>query len=101
MIEYRMDAREPRKKVKESNPDSKKPTPTGRSIPRSGDVLVSRRTARADAYAISVIPAQGRIVAMRYPEAIDRVRELALRLRVDGWYTCDHTHFACIARYRL
>jgi hypothetical protein len=19
---------------------------------------------------------------------------------VDGWYTCDHTHFVCVARHR-
>jgi hypothetical protein len=71
-----------------------------RPAPQSGDVLVSRPTARADLYAISVLPSEAHIVAARYQEAMDRVDELARGLAVDGWYTCDHTHFAQIARYR-
>ena len=71
-----------------------------RPAPQSGDVLVSRPTARADVYAISVIPSKARIVAARYQDAMEQVDELARRLAVDGWYTCDHTHFARIARHR-
>jgi hypothetical protein len=69
-------------------------------LPKSGDVLVSRPTARADAYAISVIPTQGYIVAVRYEDAVEIGRELARGLVVDGWYTCDHTHSVRIARHR-
>ena len=68
--------------------------------PTSGDVLVSRPTARADVYAISVIPSEARIVAARYQDAMEKVDELARGLAVDGWYTCDHIHFARIARHR-
>ena len=68
--------------------------------PKSGDVLVSRPTARADVYAISVIPSEARIVAARYQDAMQKVDELARGLAVDGWYTCDHTHFARITRHR-
>ena len=71
-----------------------------RPAPTSGDVLVSRPTARADVYAISVIPSEARIVAARYQDAIEKVDELARRLAVDGWFTWDHTHFARIARHR-
>ena len=71
-----------------------------RPAPKSGDVLVSRPTARADVYAISVIPSKARIVAARYQDAMNKVDELARGLAVDGWYTCDHTHFAQIARHR-
>ena len=71
-----------------------------RPAPKSGDVLVSRPTARADVYAISVIPSKARIVAARYQDAMEKVDELARGLAVDGWYTCDHTHFARIARHR-
>ena len=71
-----------------------------RPAPRSGDVLVSRPTARADVYAISVIPSEARIVAARYQDAIEKVDRLARGLAVDGWYTCDHIHFARIARHR-
>jgi hypothetical protein len=71
-----------------------------RPAPRAGDVLVSRPTARADAYAISVIPSRTHIVAARYQDAMEKVDELARGLGVDGWYTCDHIHFARIARHR-
>lgn len=71
------------------------------SGPVSGDVLVSERTARADVYAISVVPAPAAIVARSYLEAIETARELARRRGVDGWYTCDQTHYARIARHRV
>ena len=68
-----------------------------RPAPRRGDVLASGRSARADIHEISVIPDEPHIIVARYPEAIERVRKLARRLRVDGWYTADHTHYARIA----
>jgi hypothetical protein len=70
------------------------------TVPKSGDVLVSRPTARADAYAISVIPTHAHIIAVRYEDAVEIGRELARGLVVDGWYTCDHTHSVRIARHR-
>ena len=71
-----------------------------RSAPQAGDILASERTARADVFAISIMPAEGDVTVTRYSAAIDRVRELARTRRVDGWYTCDHTHFARVASYR-
>jgi hypothetical protein len=71
-----------------------------RPVPSPGDILASERTARADIYAISVVPAPAHTVAGRYPEAIEKVRELARQLGVDGWYTGDQTHYAQVARYR-
>lgn len=71
-----------------------------RPTPRAGDVLASGRTARADIHAISIVPTEPRTIVARYPEAIARVRELARVLRVDGWYTGDHTHYARVATYR-
>ena len=71
-----------------------------RSAPNDGDVLASRRTARADFYTISIVPDTAHIRAGRYSEAISKVQELAERLEVDGWFTCDHTHFACVATHR-
>jgi hypothetical protein len=71
------------------------------SGPISGDVLASRPTARADLYWISIVPTVAHMTAGRYPEAIDAVRELARQRRVDGWFTCNHTHYARIAHYRL
>ena len=71
-----------------------------RSAPNDGDVLASRRTARADFYTISIVPDTGHIRAGRYSEAIGKVQELAERLGVDGWFTCDHTHFARVAMHR-
>ena len=69
-------------------------------VPKQGDLLVSRCTARADVYAISVVPAEARLTTGRFEEAINTVGELARRRAVDRWYTCDYTHFVPIARYR-
>ena len=74
--------------------------PSQRAYPRVGDVLASQPTARADVYAISVVPTEAKIVARRYDDAMKRVRELARALAVDGWYTCDHTHFLRVASHR-
>ena len=79
----------------------KAPRPDGRPLaPQCGDILVSERTARADVFAISIVPMDGDITVTRYSAAIERVRELARARRVDGWYTCDHTHYARVASYR-
>jgi len=74
--------------------------PNRRSAPRPGDVLASERTARADVYEISVVPAVAQVVVQRYPEAITKVRELSRQRGVDGWYTADQTHYAQVATYR-
>jgi hypothetical protein len=74
--------------------------PRPRSAPKPGDVLASRRSARADVFAISVVPSGTHVVAGRYQAAMDTVRELARELAVDGWYTADHTHWVRVARYR-
>ena len=97
--ETRTGVREPRIAVEAQSPVTVSPMPR-RPAPKSGDVLVSRPTARADVYAISVIPSAARIVAARYQDAMEKVDELARVLAVDGWYTCDHTHFARVARHR-
>ena len=95
-----MDARDTHVAVR-GNSSGKAPRMSSeRAFPKSGDVVVSRPTARADVYAFSVVPEEAKIVAIRYEEALQRVRELAKILAVDGWYTCDHTHFARIARHR-
>lgn len=71
-----------------------------RATPQAGDVLASRSTARADLYAISVVPDAARVTAKRYAEAIETVRELARDRGVDGWFTCNHTHYARVATHR-
>ena len=70
------------------------------SVPEPGDVLASRPTARADLYLISIVPEAARRTARRYQDAVDVVRELARKRRVDGWFTCNHTHYAPIAHHR-
>lgn len=69
--------------------------------PKPGDVVVSERSARADLYQISVIPDGSDEVARHYSEAIERGGQLARRLKVDAWYTCDQTHYVPVARYRF
>ena len=76
------------------------PGPDRRSCPVAGDVLTSERSARADVYEISIVPADGRVVVSRYADAIKTVCALAQKLRVDGWFTSDQTHYARVASYR-
>ena len=71
-----------------------------RSAPKDGDVLVSKRTARADLYTISIVPGAGNTRVRHHSEAIEKVQELSAQLGVDGWFTCNHTHFACVAMHR-
>jgi hypothetical protein len=71
-----------------------------RSVPQTGDVLASARTARADVYTISIVPASAHFSVTRHAEALEKVRELARELDVDGWFTCNHTHYARVASFR-
>jgi hypothetical protein len=71
-----------------------------RSVPQTGDVLASARTARADVYTISIVPAAAHLSVTRHAEALEKVRELARGLDVDGWFTCNHTHYARVASFR-
>ena len=86
--------------VREENSKKASGMPSRRPLPQAGDVLASRPTARADIYQISVVPIKADPVATRYDDAMERVSELARVRAVDGWYTCDHTHFARIASHR-
>ena len=95
-----MSAREPDVAVRGENSKKASGTPSRGRFPQPGDVLASRPTARADIYEISVVPTRADLVAMRYDDAMERVRQLATVLSVDGWYTPDHTHFARIASHR-
>jgi len=67
---------------------------------KAGDVLVSRPTARADLYEISVVPSLAHLSNVRYEDGWETGRQLARRLAVDSWFTADHTHFLPIAAYR-
>jgi hypothetical protein len=69
-------------------------------VPQPGDVVASRTTARSDDCAIRILPDAAYAVTARYAEAIATVRQRASLLRVDGWYTADHTHFVQVARCR-
>jgi hypothetical protein len=74
--------------------------PYVRSVPQTGDVLASARSARADVYTISILPAAAHLTATRHAEALEKVRELARGLDVDGWFTCNHIHYARVASFR-
>jgi hypothetical protein len=74
--------------------------PASRLCPQAGDVLASARTARADVYTIAIVPAAAHMRVARHAEAIEKVRELARGLRVDGWFTCNHTNYARVATFR-
>jgi hypothetical protein len=75
--------------------------PAGQPRLAAGDVLVSRRTARADVYETSVVPAAPRITDTSYENGMHSGRELARTLVVDAWFTCDHIHVVRIAHHRM
>ncbi len=82
-------------------PPPKAPRPNlRRNAPQAGDIIASERSARADIFSIDIIPDHSEVIVARHSEALARARELARARRVDGWYTCDHTHYARIASYR-
>jgi len=95
-----MSASEHNTAVKGQTPQMASTKPSQRSTPTTGDVLISRSTARADVFAISLVPTESHVVATRYRDAMLKGSELARGLAVDGWYTCDHTHFVRIAKHR-
>ena len=86
--------------VEEHQPETTASKPYVRSVPQTGDVLASARSARADVYTISIVPAAAHLSATRHAEALETVRELANGLDVDGWFTCNHTHYARVASFR-
>jgi hypothetical protein len=75
--------------------------PAGGARPKSGDVLVSKPTARADLYETSVIPAAAHITNVSYEDGENSGRQLARELAVDAWFTCDHTHVVRVAHHRM
>src|SRR5687768_3139010 len=76
------------------------PPSARRAAPQAGDILVSKRRARADVFTVSIVPTGSDVSVTRYAAAIERVQALARTRRVDGWYTCDHTHYVRVASYR-
>jgi hypothetical protein len=67
--------------------------PATPSRPTVGDVVASRPTARADLFAIAIVPDRGELVPACYDRALI-ARTSARERAVDGWYTCDHAHYA-------
>ena len=62
-----------------------KPPPGPRRLaPQAGDILASERSARADFYAVSIVPTGSEVTVRRYSAAIERVEALARTRRVDG-----------------
>ena len=86
--------------LREPPPTDRPLTPALPPVPQAGDVLASKRSARADVFTIRIVSGADHERIKRYQEAIDRVLELARELQVDGWYTCNHTHYARVASFR-
>ena len=72
--------------LEEQHPEATGSKRIVRSGPQVGDVLASARTARADVYTISIVPAAAHLGATRYAEAVEKVRELAHGLKADGGF---------------
>ena len=68
-------------------------------IPQTGDVLVSKSSARVE-HDVSIVPAEPVLVCPTHDTAVEKARELARDRRVDAWLTEDHVHFLKLATYR-
>lgn len=86
--------------LREPPPTDRLLTRALRPVPQAGDVLASKRSARADVFTIRIVSGADDERVKCYKEAIDRVLELARELQVDGWYTCNQTHYARVADFR-
>lgn len=71
---------------------------TCRPGPTSGDILVSKATARSDSYTISVVPNSSELSADHYDEAVKLARTFANARGVDEWFTVDHRHFVRLGK---
>jgi len=67
--------------------------------PRTGDVLVSNRTATLE-HDLSIVPGRPDLVCPNHDSAVALAQEMAKDRRVDAWLTEDHTHFMKIGTYR-
>jgi hypothetical protein len=72
--------------------------PTWRPGPTSGDIVVSKATARSDLYTISVVPNSPERSADDYDDAVKIARAFANERGGDEWFTVDHTHFARLGK---
>ena len=86
--------------LREPPPIDRSLKPALSPVPQAGDVLASKRSARADVFTIGVVSGADVKRVRRHQEAIDRVLELAREWQVDGWFTCNHTHYVRVARFR-
>jgi hypothetical protein len=70
------------------------------SAPAPADIVVAKRSA-STVYELSAVPGPPQLTAASHTSAVGRAKGLAAQQSVDVWYTEDHTHFTCIARYRV
>jgi hypothetical protein len=70
-----------------------------RAAPTSGDVLISKLSARVE-HQVAIVPAQTGPVCPNETLAIAAATQLALERQVDAWLTQDHTHYVRIACQR-
>lgn len=71
-----------------------------RPRPRTGDILVTEFTARADVRGLSIVPYEPEVVAARHDDVVAMARERARIRAVDAWLTWDCTHYARLASHR-
>jgi hypothetical protein len=61
------------------------------TLPQAGDVLISKPTAVVE-HDVSIVPTSTSVLRARYELAVTEAQKLAEQLRVDLWFTADHTH---------
>lgn len=77
----------------------KSPTRTLFTLPRDGDVVVSKTPARIE-HEVRVLPSTDARVFGHHDDAVAWARKLAAERRVDAWLTEDLRHFLKLASHR-
>ena len=70
------------------------------SIPRDGDIVITRTSHSAVAYAVQVVPGPHQIRYNKREDAFTQARLLSKRIAVDAWYR-DGATITLLAQFRL
>ena len=68
--------------------------------PVPGDIIVHKRHASGEVYALGVFKRASQFTCQTYAEAMKRATEFAFRDGVDVWYTEDGETYRSLARHR-
>ena len=70
------------------------------AAPVAGDIIVHKRHASGDLYALGVFKRAPQLTCQAHEEAVKRATEFAVKDGVDVWYTEDGKTYRTLARHR-